>query len=154
MKKYDKILDGKTLKEWTERVEGFEFASTAEINGLIDVISEFVSRDKLLEWQHGEMMEKLQEQDNIMPAVKPLPLAVAVLLFTPISLLPTLAVLRRSWHANNPPSCQFFDLCFARDRNKPTGLVRNAAMSSLIPSLSLSLECALSMFSVAVALSI
>jgi phosphate transporter len=91
VKKYDKILEGKTLKEWTERVEGFEFASTTEITGLVDVISAFVSRDKLLEWQHGEMMEKLQEQDNIMPAVKPLPLTVSVLLFIVSFQLPAVA---------------------------------------------------------------
>jgi hypothetical protein len=91
VKKYDKILEGKASKEWAERVESFEFASTTEILGLIDVISEFVSRDKLLEWQHGEMMEKLQEQDNIMPAVKLLPLAVSLILFIVSFQLPPVA---------------------------------------------------------------
>lgn len=97
VKKYDKIIGGSSLKQWTERLDSYEFSSNNEIFGLIDIITEFVSRDKLLEWQNSEMMEKMQEQDNIMPSVRPLQLAVSILLFVVSFQLPAVA-------PNNPPA--------------------------------------------------
>jgi phosphate transporter len=90
-------LEGKSLKEWTERVDSYDFATNTEIDGLIEIISGFVSRDKLIEWQHGEMMERMQQADNIMPAVRPIPLAISVLLFIVSFQLPPVA-------PDNPPA--------------------------------------------------
>lgn len=81
MKKYDKILDEKTLKEWLALVDSEEFVKSTEPASLLDIVASYVSRDKLLEWQTNEGSGKSDQSDEIFPAVKPLPLAVSLLLF-------------------------------------------------------------------------
>lgn len=91
------MLNEKTLQTWLDYVNSQDFANSTEISGLMDIITGFVSRDKLLEWQKSELMEKLEQQDNVMPAVKPLQLFVSIILFIVSFQLPSV-------DPNNPPA--------------------------------------------------
>jgi phosphate transporter len=81
VKKYDKTLQEKTLKEWLAIVDAEDFVKSTEPANLIDLVTNYVSRDKLLEWQRNEGSGRSDESDEIFPAVKLLPLTVSLLLF-------------------------------------------------------------------------
>ncbi len=84
VKKYDKTLDEKTLPEWLAIVDAEEFVTSNEPSTLIDIVTSYVSRNKLMEWQKSEILEQQDLNDSIFsifPSVRPLPLAVSILFF-------------------------------------------------------------------------
>lgn len=70
-----------TLDDFVTVVDNQEFAHAAAINQLLDTITSYVSRDKLMEWDLFAKEEKSKAEDKLFPSVKPLGLSISVVVF-------------------------------------------------------------------------
>jgi hypothetical protein len=97
------MMGESTLEKWLAFVDSEDFVTSSEITTLTDIVIGYVSRDKLMEWQQLEILEKLEQQDTIIPAVKPYRLLFSLVLFILSFQLPPVA-------PNNVPACRCFSL--------------------------------------------
>lgn len=83
IKKYDKMIDElpKAMKVWMPLVLKQPFTETREPTELMEQIAQYVSRDKLLEWENFATEEAAKLSDSVMPSVRVWPLLVSIGLF-------------------------------------------------------------------------
>lgn len=81
IKKYDKTLGEDTLKDWKRTIDDQQFSISTEPLRLIDIVTDLVSRNKLMEWEIFASEQKYKSDDEIFPSVKPHSVLISVLLF-------------------------------------------------------------------------
>lgn len=83
IKKYDKMIDElpKAMQIWMPLVHKQPFTETREPTELMERIAQYVSRDKLLEWESFATEEAAKRGDNVIPSVRVGPLLVSIGLF-------------------------------------------------------------------------
>lgn len=69
IKKYDKILEKSTLESWIPTIERQPFATSPEPMQLMEVVTNYVSRDKLIEWEKFATEAQKGTNDDIIPEV-------------------------------------------------------------------------------------
>lgn len=69
IKKYDKILEKSTLESWIPTIERQPFATSPEPMQLMEVVTNYVSRDKLIEWEKFATEAQKGNNDDVIPEV-------------------------------------------------------------------------------------
>jgi anion transporter len=83
LKKYDKMVGESPMQVpvWLPIVNQQPFTEQAEPTQLMELVAQFVSRDKLLEWELFATEEALQSSNSILPAVRTIPLVISLSIF-------------------------------------------------------------------------
>lgn len=83
IKKYDKMIDElpKAMQIWMPLVHKQPFTETKEPTELMEQIAQYVSRDKLLEWENFATEEAAKQADKILPSVRLVPLSLSLAVF-------------------------------------------------------------------------
>lgn len=81
IKKYDKVMSESTLDTWMRTVERQQFSNTAEPIQLMEIVTGFVSRDKLLEWERFATEQQQKGSDEIFPLVRVYGLIISLAIF-------------------------------------------------------------------------
>jgi phosphate transporter len=88
VKKHDKVMKNKDLEEWKRLVYRQIFATSLEPSELMELLSELVGRDKILEWEHQRVLEGTASEETLFPRMKLDALAIAVSIFAVSMFLP------------------------------------------------------------------
>jgi phosphate transporter len=81
IKKYDKILEKSTLDGWIPTIERLPFATSPEPLQLMEIVTNYVSRDKLIEWERFATEAQSKTNDDVIPAVRLQGLIFSVVVF-------------------------------------------------------------------------
>lgn len=81
IKKHDKILEKTTLESWIPVIERQPFSTSPEPLQLMEVVTSYVSRDKLMEWERHATEMQAKGSDDIMPSVRVQGLVISIVIF-------------------------------------------------------------------------
>ena len=82
IKKHDKILEKTTLENWIPTIERQPFSTSPEPLQLMEVVTSYVSRDKLMEWERFATEEQNKgSNDGVIPAVRVQGLVISIVIF-------------------------------------------------------------------------
>lgn len=88
IKKYDKIMNESTLKPWLKTIEEQPFGKVDEVVELIDLVTSFISRDHLMEWELHASNRNIKVDTSLFPAVRWSGLIVSLMIFIVSLLMP------------------------------------------------------------------
>jgi phosphate transporter len=88
IKKYDKVMGEKNLEMWTKILDKQHFADSVAPLELMDTVTGFVSRDKLIEWERFATEQHNKSSDDILSGVRFLGFALSSFVFLASLALP------------------------------------------------------------------
>lgn len=88
LKKYDKVIGTKEMEPFMDRVSKQAFVVDApEVNKMLEIVTDLVSRNKLIEWDHFHELTQSGKDDDIFPNVKIVGLAISAGLYIAVQYL-------------------------------------------------------------------
>ena len=90
VKKYDKTLNEATLEAFMGTMNRQPFCTSNELSQMLEVITSYVSRDKLIEWERFASERTQKSDDEIFPAVRVAGIVISILVFLITSQAPLL----------------------------------------------------------------
>lgn len=88
IKKYDKIMEEKTLETWMNYIGRKPFSLITELLSLCTQIESLVSREKLVEWERSAFEEQKKASERLFPGIRPIGLIVSLVLFVASKFIP------------------------------------------------------------------